>query len=176
MGAFLKLIKPEKLSLITIMEIMRLSGTGGIADGMKTARSLLTVGKAIENEYKAEVCKKNGLEIPTTLTRGNERGFFSSKNIENLHARRAAAARYLNDNEEWTAEWSQILRVKVGSFLVDNLMNLATVTREAVDKRTGEKVYVCHGSGRHLRNTNIWALQYSGTACILPFIRVQQGP
>lgn len=67
---FLELLKPEKLALITILEvrshhssplvyvltsvrqIMRLHGTGGIADGMKTARALLVVGKAVESEYK----------------------------------------------------------------------------------------------------------------------------
>jgi DNA-directed RNA polymerase, mitochondrial len=142
MGAFLRLIKPEKLSLITISEIMRLSGSGGIADGMKTARSLLSVGKAIELEYKAEMCKKNGLQIPSTPARATEHGFFSRMGYRDLHARRVAAAKYINDAEDWTAEWSQVLRVKVGSFLVDNLMNLATVTRKAVDKRSGEEVYV----------------------------------
>lgn len=45
----------RRLSLIVIMEIMRLSGTGGITDGMKTARALIQVGKAVEIEYKASV-------------------------------------------------------------------------------------------------------------------------
>ncbi|KAI0716235.1 hypothetical protein C8Q76DRAFT_572838, partial [Earliella scabrosa] len=41
---FLRLLTPEKLSLITIMEIMHLHGSGGVNDG----------GRAVEQEYKAQ--------------------------------------------------------------------------------------------------------------------------
>ncbi|KAI0255102.1 hypothetical protein BJV78DRAFT_1084646, partial [Lactifluus subvellereus] len=55
LGPFLSPIKPEKLSLITILEVMRLQSSGGVADGMKTARGLVSVGKAGELEYKAQM-------------------------------------------------------------------------------------------------------------------------
>ncbi|KAG2088464.1 hypothetical protein BD769DRAFT_1298093, partial [Suillus cothurnatus] len=55
MGPSLSLVKREKLSFITILEIMRLQGSGGVSDGMKTARALLTVGHAVENKYKTEM-------------------------------------------------------------------------------------------------------------------------
>jgi DNA-directed RNA polymerase len=54
LGPSLSLVKPETLSLITILEAMRLNSTGCIADSMKLARALLTVGRAVENEYKAQ--------------------------------------------------------------------------------------------------------------------------
>ncbi|KAH7908847.1 hypothetical protein BJ138DRAFT_1011941 [Hygrophoropsis aurantiaca] len=139
MGPFLSLVKPEKLSLITILEIMRLHGSGGVADGMKTARALLTVGRAIENEYKAEMCKRNHISIPAH-SRPGEYGFFSGLGYRDLHARRVTAAKYMEDSEEWTAEWTQLLRVRVGSILVDCLMDIATVERTALDKRTGETI------------------------------------
>ena len=60
----MSLVKPEKLSLITILELMHLQGSGGVAEGMKTARALLAVGKAVEIEYKAEMCKKNIISVP----------------------------------------------------------------------------------------------------------------
>ncbi|KAG2159046.1 uncharacterized protein EDB93DRAFT_1076283 [Suillus bovinus] len=140
MGPFLSLVKPEKLSLITILEIMRLQGSGGVSDGMKTARALLTVGRAVENEYKAEMCKRNHIAIPSHVRPGEFTGYFTGFGYKDLHARRLTAAKYLEDSEEWTSEWTQVLRVRVGSILVDCLMDSATIERTAVDKRTNEEI------------------------------------
>ncbi|KAF8554653.1 DNA/RNA polymerase [Imleria badia] len=139
LGPFLSLVKPETLSLITILEVMRLNSTGGIADGMKLARALLTVGRAVENEYKAQMCKRNNIAIPS-LHRVGDHSFFTGLGYKDLHARRVTAAKYIQDNEEWTTEWTQLLRVRVGSILVDCLMDVATVQRTALDKRTGEEL------------------------------------
>ena len=132
------LLKPEKLSLITILELMHLQGTGGVADGMKTARALIAIGKAVEIEYKAMNCKKRNIAIPAQIRPGDS-GFFSNLGYRALQERRVAAAKFMEDSEDWTAEWTQIVRVRVGSFLVDALMDVATVTRTAIDKRTGER-------------------------------------
>lgn len=107
---------------------------------MKTTRTLLQIGKAIEAEYKTEMCKKNNIAVPSSSPRGSMHGFFSGLGYKDLHARRVAARRFMEDAEEWTSEWSQGTRVKVGSFLVDNLMAVATVTRTGKDKITGEEV------------------------------------
>ena len=139
LAPFLSLIKPEKLSLITILEIMRLQGSGGVADGMKTARGLVSVGRAVELEYKAQICKKNNISVPSTA-RAGEGGFFSRYSYHNLHARRVIARKYMEDAEEWTSDWTQLLRVRVGSFLVDRLMDVAKVIRSGTNKRTGELV------------------------------------
>ncbi|KAG0702802.1 hypothetical protein DFH29DRAFT_982201 [Suillus ampliporus] len=140
MAPFLSLVKPEKLSLITILEIMRLQGSGGVSDGMKTARALLTVGRAIENEYKAEMCKRNNIAIPSHARPNEFTGYFTGLGYRDLHARRVTAAKYMEDSEDWTSEWTQLLRVRVGSILVDCLMDSATIERTAVDKRTNEEI------------------------------------
>ncbi|KAH7882208.1 hypothetical protein F5I97DRAFT_1939648 [Phlebopus sp. FC_14] len=139
LGPFLSLVQPEKLSLITILEVMRLHDSGGVNDGMKTARALLTVGRAVENEYKAEMCKRNNIAVPTQMRPGDN-SFFTGLGYRDLHARRVAAAKYMEDSEEWTTQWTQLLRVRVGSILVDCLMDVATVERTGVDKRSGEHV------------------------------------
>lgn len=139
LGPFLSLVKPDKLSLITILEVMHLQGTGGVADGMKTARGLVGVGRAVELEYKAQMCKKNNISMPSTARVG-ESGFFSRYSYHDLHARRVTARKYMEDAEEWTSDWTQGLRVRVGSFLVDRLMDVAKVVRTGVHKRTGESV------------------------------------
>lgn len=81
LSPFLLLLKPEKLSLITILELMHLQDSGGVIGGMKTARALLAVGKAVDVE----------------------------------------------ENEDWSSDWTQVVRVKIGSFLVDCLMDVATL-------------------------------------------------
>lgn len=139
LGPYLSLVKPEKLSLITVLELMHLHGSGGISEGMKTARALLAVGKAVEIEYKAQMCRKNNISVPTHTAR-HDSGYFSNLGYRDLYARRVAARKYMEDAEDWTAEWSQVIRVRIGSFLVDTLMDVATVTRTATDKVTGEKV------------------------------------
>ncbi|KAI0334261.1 DNA/RNA polymerase [Cubamyces sp. BRFM 1775] len=136
---FLRLLKPEKLSLITILELMHLHGSGGVQDGMKTARALLSVGRAVESEYKAEMCKKNNISVPTSVpARSGDQNIFTNLGYRDLHARRVAARKYMEDAEDWTTEWTQLVRVKVGSFLVDCLMDVATVQRSIKDDRTGE--------------------------------------
>lgn len=107
---------------------------------MKTARALLAVGKAVELEYKAQMCKKNNISIPSSSHRSTDTGFFSTLGYRDLHARRVAARKFMEDAEDWTSEWSQMVRVKVGSFLVDCLMDVATVTRTMNDRKTGDIV------------------------------------
>ncbi|OBZ74536.1 DNA-directed RNA polymerase, mitochondrial [Grifola frondosa] len=139
LSPFLSLLKIEKLSLITILELMHLQGSGGVTDGMKTARALLAVGKAVELEYKAEMCKKNNIPIPTSNpARPGDNNVFTNIGYKDLYVRRVAAQKFMEDSEEWTSDWSQLVRVKMGSFLVDCLMDVATVMRTAVDKRTGK--------------------------------------
>ncbi|KAF8129619.1 hypothetical protein EV363DRAFT_1495968 [Boletus edulis] len=81
--------------------------------------ALLTIGHAVEKEYKAQMCKCNNIAIPS------------------LHR---VAAKYIQDNEEWTTEWTQLLRMQLGSILVDCLMDAATVEHTALDKQTGEEL------------------------------------
>ena len=146
LSSFLSLLKPDTLSLITILEVMRLHGTGGIHDGMKTGRALIQVGKAVEMEYKAEMCRKNNIQLPSSghslgLGGGSAKlDFFSKFGYKDLQARRVAARKYMEDSEEWTSTWTQSVRVKVGSILVDALMGVAKLQRTAVDKRTGKEV------------------------------------
>ena len=116
---------------------MRLQGSGGIADGMKTTRGLLGVGKAVEMEYKAEMCRKNRIHFPTHHRIGDH-GYFTRFGYSALHAARMAARKQLDNEEEWTSDWTQILRIRVGSILVNCLMDVSTVTRTGMDKRTNE--------------------------------------
>jgi DNA-directed RNA polymerase len=156
LGPFLSLVAPERLSLIAILEVMRLQGSGGVAEGMKTTRALISIGKAVENEYKARMCKKNNIQVPSSLlprgagaqtstgrsaqTSGSS--LFSQDGYSDLHKRRVTARKYMEDAEQWTTSWTQGTRAKVGSILVECLMDMAEVTRVGKDKVTGEPVCV----------------------------------
>lgn len=137
LSPFISLLNPEKLSLITVMELMRLHGTGGISEGMKTARALLAVGKAVEMEHKAEVLKKHSIVIPTVSPRTTS--YFTKKAYKELQDWRVTAQQHIEGTAEWTAEWTQAIRARVGSFLVDALMETAVVTRFGRTK-AGEEV------------------------------------
>ena len=133
-------VSPEKLSLLTILEIMRLSGTGGVVSGMKTARALISVGKAVEGEYKSQVCREHGLPYKEMQTKSGD--FFSDLGYKHLHQRRMAAAQTMSDNEKWTSPLPQAVRSRVGGLLVHCLMEVAHITRVKTDRETGKQMYV----------------------------------
>ncbi len=141
LSQYLVLVRPERLSLITIMEIMRLQGSGGVSQGMKTTRALVGIGRAIEAEYKAQMCKKNNIALPP-LKHSAEPGYFSGLGYTNLLERRVVAARHIMDSEAWTSNWTQVTRSQVGGLVIDCLMDVAKVVRTAMDKKTGEVMYV----------------------------------
>ena len=117
---------------------MNLRGSGDVSDGMKTTRALLQVGRAVELEYRAEMCKKNNISVTSIPARAGDQNVFTSDGYRDLHARRVTARKYMEESEEWASEWSQPVRVNVGSFLMNCLMDTATVHRSAKDPRTGD--------------------------------------
>lgn len=127
---FLKLLPTSKLALIPILELMRLQGSGGVADGMKTTRALLTVGRAVEMEYHSEVLRKNPRHFANARQTQNTLGsrglinMAARKEIRELQARQAA-----DGIESQIPRWTQTIRARVGSFLVQWLQEVATVKR-----------------------------------------------
>lgn len=139
---YMLMVKPETLSILTILETLRLHGTGGVIEGMKTARACISIGHAIENEHKMEICKRNDIIIPPSV---NSRNMFSSVGYQELYRRRTAAAQTASDNEGWTAAWSQMLRAKVGAVLLDRMLSVAEITVEQYDPQTNSTLYVLPG-------------------------------
>lgn len=66
-GPFLKLLSPDKLAIITILELLRLNNSGGVLEGMKSARALIGIGKAVESEYNAEQMTKKSNKALVSL-------------------------------------------------------------------------------------------------------------
>ncbi|GAA6030317.1 hypothetical protein JCM8097_009044 [Rhodosporidiobolus ruineniae] len=148
---FLRLLPPSKMALITIVEVMRLYGSGGVSEGVKAARAMLHVGRAIENEYHAETLKEihtnKGLqaEIERLSETGSigEDGSVQGRTAEqslNILWRRELAKREKEGDASWRPAWTQPIRAKVGSILVDALIQVAKVERSARHPRTDELV------------------------------------
>ncbi|THV02643.1 DNA/RNA polymerase [Dendrothele bispora CBS 962.96] len=144
LSPYLTLVNPARLSLITILEVMRLSGSGGVSEGMKTTRALIQVGKAVEMEYKAQMCRRYGIWVPATSSPSNpanafsdsaeggrRASYFSPPGYTSLFERRFVAAKHQMEAESWTAEWTQPTRARVGGILVECLMDVAQVVRTA---------------------------------------------
>ncbi|GAA5914361.1 DNA-directed RNA polymerase [Sporobolomyces salmoneus] len=148
---FLRLLAPDKMALITIVELMRLcSGNGAGDGGMKAARAILHIGKSIENEYHAQVLKQGytNKKFEKEMERLAEGGSGSLEGgggrspRESLGIlwRRELAKREKEGDQSWRPQWTQSIRAKVGSILVTALMDVAKVERTAKHPRTGELV------------------------------------
>ncbi|EPQ30938.1 uncharacterized protein PFL1_01836 [Pseudozyma flocculosa PF-1] len=132
---FLRLLPTSKLALITILELMRMSGNGGVADGMKTTRALLAVGRAVELEYHADVVRKN----PQIFQNAHAaQTVLKKRGLIDLAARREIKAWQEQMEEDGVMsqipKWTQIMRARVGSYLVQHLLQVATVHRKATDR------------------------------------------
>ncbi|SPO26009.1 related to RPO41 - DNA-directed RNA polymerase, mitochondrial [Ustilago trichophora] len=121
---FLRLLPVSKLALITILELMRMSGNGGVTDGMKTTRALLSVGRAIEMEYHSDVVRKN----PQIFQNAHAaQTVLRKRGLIDLAARREIKAWQKQQEEEGILSsiprWTQT-----------HLMHVATVNRKATDR------------------------------------------
>lgn len=157
-GPFLKLLKPETLSMITMLELLRLHNSSGIADGMKTARAVIDVGKAVEMEYNAIQLKK--MSSRRSARNMEIHNLFSSGKLFNMAVRRAqmemlrkqeSAQDTLESSSEgdtgvtaetgeWTPVWPSSIRAKVGSVLTSIFIDAAKIPVPSRDPETGEKM------------------------------------
>jgi DNA-directed RNA polymerase len=159
---YLRLMKPEKLALVTILEVMRSCGAGGIPDGLKTLRGLIQVGKAVETEYRAttiqnilgresqnvlgttdsaqdgeravhRLWRKVGKEADQGMTASGAQAVEAVDNSAPVAA--ADRSQALNAlRRVWTPDWTQTKHVAVGAFLMNALVDTAKVLRTMTDE------------------------------------------
>lgn len=124
---FLVLIPPKKLTVITVLELLKLNSTGGIVDGMRTARAVISVGKAIELEYRSQIMVQS------------EKKFMAKKGL--LHWNRLLKSRKIKKNPDTVEqEWDYPVYAKLGSVLTSFLLHVAKVSVTGVDPSTGQKI------------------------------------
>ncbi|EEQ40343.1 putative DNA-directed RNA polymerase [Clavispora lusitaniae] len=126
---YLVLIPPKKLSVITILELLKLNSTGGIVDGMRTARAVISVGKAIELEYKSQ-----GLVAAEKRFLGRKAK--SSNQWKKILRNRKPSG----DEAGLSTEWDYPVYAKLGSVLTSLLLHVAKVPVTGTDPTTGKQV------------------------------------
>ncbi|KAF9909528.1 DNA-directed RNA polymerase [Lobosporangium transversale] len=139
-GPFLKLLSPDKLSIITILELLRLNNSGGIIEGMKSARALIGIGKAVESEYNAEqMAKKSNKALFDQKVSVHQ--LYGSGKLFNIAVRKAETKRSSTMHPtDWTPVWPETMRAKVGSVLTTLLMDCAKVQIPSFDPETKQKI------------------------------------
>ncbi|EJU00189.1 DNA/RNA polymerase [Dacryopinax primogenitus] len=130
-GPFLRLLSTEKMATMTISELLRYGTSDG---GVRTARTAITLGRVVEQEYNAEVAlaQRSRGPDPVVLT--------SEGSLTELAAIRQQA----RDSEDFTMaippDWTQVIRGRVGGFLLNAVIDVATITRRGIRPSTGEEV------------------------------------
>lgn len=124
---FMQYVKPEKLVSITILELLKLNSTGGVSDGMRTARAVVSVANAIELEFRSE-----------RLLETEHQVFKDAKKNKNDLKKYARLLKSFNSeqNQEWKYIWPHDVKVKIGSLLISILLQQAKVQVKGVDPVT----------------------------------------
>lgn len=99
---------------------------------MRTARAVISVGKAIEMEFRAELLLKNESHVFKDINKKSHEF--------KLMVQRARASFRSIKIEESKVLWPQEARAKIGSILISMLIHVAKVRVEGVDPVTKEKI------------------------------------
>lgn len=150
---YLDMLSPEKMAMVTIFELLRLSGAGGITDGMKTLRGLVGVGKGVETEYRAETLhallgkhayEKNetprvkGYQIDSMWKRLNSNNSDADVVETIIESASKEGGVFSEDlmrsyGNVFAPDWTQQKHLAIGSFLVDQLIKSAKIVRRIKD-------------------------------------------
>ncbi|CCH62285.1 hypothetical protein TBLA_0G03490 [Henningerozyma blattae CBS 6284] len=130
---YLNLVDPEKMCVITILELLKLNSTGGVFEGMRTARAVISVGKAIELEFRSEQLIRNEMH---TFKNVSTKPHVFKKYVW-------SAKKRLRDHniEKSKIEWPQAARAQIGSIMISTLLHVAKVNVRGHDPKTNKYVY-----------------------------------
>ncbi|KAK6350230.1 DNA-directed RNA polymerase [Orbilia brochopaga] len=143
-GPYLRLLSPEKLAGITITNILRLATGWHDSTAMKASAAVISVGRAVEQEYISEQLKKQ-LE-----TKQGDAKFFEKKSLQKQLAearnerdvsllvyRQNRRAEMEQDGSALILEqrWSQPIKAKVGSILVSLLFQCAKINAKPTNPK-----------------------------------------
>ncbi|RCK56352.1 DNA-directed RNA polymerase, mitochondrial [Candida viswanathii] len=109
---FLAKVDPTRAAVCTILELLKLHSTGGVASGFRVYKAVSSVGRVIETEVR----------VATQLA--NEEKLKSKSRSPKLTRAIRDAIRRKADQ---TPEWDNYTRARVGGFLVSALVTAAKV-------------------------------------------------
>ncbi|ODV95237.1 hypothetical protein PACTADRAFT_49985 [Pachysolen tannophilus NRRL Y-2460] len=140
-GPYLTLVSPEKMSTICILELLKVNAASNISSGVRTARSVLSVGRAVELEYRAQELLKSENDIYKTyrsIKKTSEFKKLVTKSTDEKFRKLLNRAKKDLSNNQFT--WSPDIRAKVGSVLISLLLQVAKIQVNGTDPTTNKKV------------------------------------
>ena len=145
-GPFLRYLKPETLSAVTILTCMSSISQKGVDQGHRTSHLVTNLGKMVQDESYAELEKK----------KNNRQGLWQNVLNTNRQAKRAKLlTRYQSQSHRQISSsqissipkiqidvpkdrsWSESIRAKVGAVLITQLVQAAKVNAVHTDPQTG---------------------------------------
>lgn len=126
---YFNLVEPSKMTVLTILELLKLNSSGGVVDGMRLARALVAVGRAVESEYRSKL-----------LLRKDQKNWSKKLGSNNVLSRLKIQNKRLRGKDVLVDDWSPSLHVKIGAVLISLLMHIAKVPVTAIDPTTNQEV------------------------------------
>lgn len=128
---YMVLVPAPKMCVVTILEMLKLTSTGGIDNGMRAARALLSVGRAIELEYRSQsfVDTEKRVHLSKVRTTSQWKKLLRMKKQDKVVA-----------DAQCANEWNNAVSAKVGAVLISLLKHVAKVPVKGVDPTTGKQV------------------------------------
>jgi len=130
-GPFLRLMSPEKVAAIVVLEMIRMQNSQLSGEGTKSAFAVMAIGGILEQEYYAqEVANKKNRDLFGVLEKDGLKELFSDR-IAFRHRVRQARQKMQelpSDSTSVMLEWPPAVRAKLGAVLISMVLHCAKVS------------------------------------------------
>lgn len=123
-GPFMRLLSPEKISVITMLEILRVCNEGSIiTDGVKSSRAVMNVGLMLEHEVLADEIIKQTKKAEALAEIYSTPAKFSMF----VRTQRSRFERGTSFGYDILPEWPTVVKAKLGAVLISLLIHCAKI-------------------------------------------------
>jgi len=129
-GPFLRLMLPEKVAAIVVLEMIRMQNSQLSGEGTKSAFAVLAIGGMLEQEYYAqEISNKKNEDIFGALGKGGLKELFNTQIAFRIrvHRARQKMQEQPKDSSSVMLEWPPAVRAKLGAVLISMLLHCAQI-------------------------------------------------
>ncbi|KAI5953595.1 RPO41 [Candida jiufengensis] len=113
---FLIKVDAEKAAVVAILELLKLNASGGVVGGMRAAKAISSVGRAIELEYRT-----------TCMAQQENKVSSINKKIPASQQMRKIIRKTIDNLDENGPDWDNGTRSRIGGVLVSFIMAVAKV-------------------------------------------------
>jgi DNA-directed RNA polymerase len=140
-GPFLLLLDAEKISMLTIQQLLRSSIDRDMMNDISVLHAASKVGNAIEMEYYTEQLHKRENDLEKTRSI-NLQALYSSEQLFDMHTRKIQVKLLEEEEKEgdWLARWPKLVCIKLGSLLISMLIRVAKIKTTYYDKEKDKYV------------------------------------